>query len=101
MPQLMQKKHSEESGAVSNQAIRRVLTDEERAQKALSHLEGELKTLRLGLKFTTDRIAELLSKNPRIKDNISASLLNSFSFRKRISEEILAYLLEKEEKVAR
>lgn len=97
MSQIVQKKQKEGS-AISNQTIRQVLTGEEKAQKALSRLEGELKTLRLGLKFTTNQVAELLSKNPRIMKNISASLLNNFFFRKRISEEILAYLLEKEEK---
>ena len=96
MSKVLQKNHSKVT-AVSDQAIHQILAEEDKAQKALSNLEGELKTFRLGLKVTTDQVAEIMSRNPRIMENITTSLLNSFSFRKKISEEILAHLLEKEE----
>lgn len=82
----------------SKKTIRRALTNEHKPKQALSSLEGALQTLNVGLRFTTDQVAEAIKNNPDLMRNMTVSLVNSLAFRKKISKEILAYLLEKEEK---
>lgn len=83
---------------ISGKTVRHILTNEKKVKGALQSVESELKTLRLGISFTADQVADVIQKSPQLMQNITISLVNSFSFRKKISEEILVYLLEKEEK---
>ena len=97
MALLKQNKTAGAGSTISGQDIRHILTTDEKTKENLKSLEGNLQTVKREIGSTADRVAEAISNNSRFRKTVTTSLVKSFIFRKRIAEEILAYILEKED----
>jgi len=98
MVSLKQNKKTDDEDAISDQDIRHILTTDKKAQENLKTLEENLQTVKRGVSSTADQVAVAVGSDARFRKTITTSLVKSLTFRKRIAEEILAYLLLKGEK---
>ena len=100
MKLLKQNKAADVGNTVSSRDIRHILATDEKAKEKLKSLEGNLQIVRREIGSTAEQVAEAISNDPRLRKTVTTSLAKSLTFRKRIAEEILAYILEKGERNA-
>lgn len=93
MVSLEQNKIADITNTISSQDIRHVLETNKKAKENLKTLEKNLQTVKRGVSSTADHVAQVVGSDARFRKTVTTSLVKSLTFRKRIAEEILAYLL--------
>lgn len=78
---------------VSIQAV--LQGNEEAVKSAVTRVEKELHVLRGAINYSVEEIVELIQEDPRFIEKMKDSVLRSTTFKRRVLQELLNFLVKK------